>query len=535
MESPIHLLQRALDTRPDDWGLRRRVIELAKDDLTNRHLAFHLIAATPDLSGNREARLLHARLVGEADASQERAMLEEMLKVWPDSVEVHEQLSLTCRALGDHVAADSHLLVAKTLEPGREFGGWEGVEVEGGEAELVLPVKPAALLPGLAAVGAGAGVGVAEEIGAAGLMEHGGHVGSGRDAAPCSPPPPPVVAPAGAGGGWDDGGVGVTGAGHHELELVPAAKIEPASRGASKDRATAAMVALLVHVGIALALAAVALSLPRPRAPEITAVSSSSQDPSPQVRQQRIAPPAPQVRPSAGAPAPELLTAATSSAVAAPEIKFDAPSEEINLGAGFGAGAGFGNQNMGGGMSFFGMRSEGSTVLVIDISGSMVMQGRDYDYIEREAIRTLQRLPRGAQFNVILFAGKSYPYQERGLLTAEPRLITEVVEWMKDKSPSLNKGVAVPWGQFKGGMHGGTRTDLALEQAFDMKPRTILLLSDGSPTGAKPPDILKKVEEWQKKLGRAATINTVSYRAPASGVEFLIDLAEANGGRFKDL
>jgi hypothetical protein len=82
--------------------------------------------------------------------------------------------------------------------------------------------------------------------------------------------------------------------------------------------------------------------------------------------------------------------------------------------------------------------------------------------------------------------------------------------------------------------HHGTRADLGLAEAFNMKPDLIFFVSDGEPTGAQPAAILAAVAEAQKELARPAPIHSVAYMAD-SGQKFMKDLAEKNGGMYREV
>lgn len=221
-------------------------------------------------------------------------------------------------------------------------------------------------------------------------------------------------------------------------------------------------------------------------------------------------------------------------------------------GAGFGTGMGFGNGagsgmggggGAGGGFSFFGFRGAGkSLVFVIDISGSMVQGTKDrhsYDRLEDEVIKALKPLGAQAQFNIITFAGQPFTYHST-MVSASMGEKEKAINWLKSYSPcnlipkGVEKGNGKIWTSPEGRRHAGTGSNKALERAFELKPDTIIFVSDGEPTDAKPPQILKDVAEQQGKLGRKAVINTFAYKADG-GEDFMEKLAKQNGGEFKNI
>ncbi len=215
-------------------------------------------------------------------------------------------------------------------------------------------------------------------------------------------------------------------------------------------------------------------------------------------------------------------------------------------GAGFGTGMGFGSgagSGMGGGFSFFGFRSGGkSLVFVIDISGSMVQGKKDrhsYDRLETEVITALTPLAAQAQFNVITFAGQPFVYHST-MLGASMGEKEKAIKWLKSYSPcnlipkGVEKGNGKIWASPEDRRHAGTGSNKALERAFELKPDTIIFVSDGEPTDAQPAQILRDVASHQTKLGRRAVINTFAYKADGEE-DFMEKLAKQNGGEFKNI
>ena len=115
--------------------------------------------------------------------------------------------------------------------------------------------------------------------------------------------------------------------------------------------------------------------------------------------------------------------------------------------------------------------------------------------------------------------------------------------WKKDVVPATasNKKAAV---EFVRGLKwsGATRTDLALERAFEIKGAdTIYLFSDGIPEkiqGGKTVDIPQdEVIEKARLLNRTRKLRLNCYGMTSSGSTraFLVKLAQENGGEYKDI
>lgn len=215
----------------------------------------------------------------------------------------------------------------------------------------------------------------------------------------------------------------------------------------------------------------------------------------------------------------------------------------FGYGSGMGSGMGGGGGGGGSGFSFFGFRgSAANVVFVIDISGSMVSgnKNRDaYDRLEKEVLTALAALGATTKFNIIAFAGQPFVYAP-AMVGAAMGEKEKATAWLKSYSPcralpaGVDKGQGRLWQVAEGGRHSGTSSRKALERAFELRPGTIVFVSDGDPTDARPRDIIEDVAEWQKKLGTRATINAFAYKAD-EGQDFMEKLATGNGGTFKNI
>src|SRR5205085_5946723 len=97
----------------------------------------------------------------------------------------------------------------------------------------------------------------------------------------------------------------------------------------------------------------------------------------------------------------------------------------------------------------------------------------------------------------------------------------------------------------KKGQHGGTRHDLALQEAFNLKPEVIYMLTDGNATAAQPKGGLKAIppeeifritDANQKTLSRRARLHVIYYLTGADKPDerqMLMTLAARNSGQFR--
>lgn len=232
-----------------------------------------------------------------------------------------------------------------------------------------------------------------------------------------------------------------------------------------------------------------------------------------------------------------------------PELDIDI---DVQGSSAYGRGAGGFGVGSGGGVSiremaidlesfeFFGkeFKTQGDRMLfVIDMSASMIdprnrgIEG--YKIVVAEVIKTLESMQRG-NFNIIAFAGAVEVY--RGSFTSlSPSKIRDAERWLLSMDPAPGRieaekrGEKPDWTKWKEGRNTGTRTDLAMEEAFDKRPSTIILLSDGVPSKVSKEDNYALVEALQ--TNPKTPIHTISYKSPAAG-EFLRILAEQNDGTF---
>ncbi len=243
----------------------------------------------------------------------------------------------------------------------------------------------------------------------------------------------------------------------------------------------------------------------------------------------------------------QLIQAHAPAPIAAPVVEQTFVDAPVGLGAATGLGLGRGafGQGAGAGVgrhSFMGVQAQGrSIVLAIDISGSMAnLRDRAYERVEEEAKKTLRELPQGTPFGLLLFGSEVVAFRD-ALAAANPALVEEAIEFLLEYSPLRNReearerGESTNWRRLKGGVHGGTRTDLVMEQAFKLNPETIIMLSDGKPhiPGVRNEEehVLELVRDLQRRRSRPIPVSVISY-VLKSGREFMRDLAEQNDGQF---
>lgn len=198
------------------------------------------------------------------------------------------------------------------------------------------------------------------------------------------------------------------------------------------------------------------------------------------------------------------------------------------------AGTGGGVGKVGGMMKFMGVQSQGSSVVfVVDVSGSMVngkKSPKTYQVLEREVGKFIRALDDRSSFGIVVFSSDAKSFKTN-LVRAHREERERAVAWLKKLSPEIYVDPKADEEDKK--FHRGTRADRGLAEAFEMKPDIIFFVSDGEPTGATPDQILKQVDQSQG-TGKKTAINSVAYLAD-SGQKFMRDLAEKNGGTFREV
>ena len=219
-------------------------------------------------------------------------------------------------------------------------------------------------------------------------------------------------------------------------------------------------------------------------------------------------------RPAASSSSMASVTVAdTSSPVAVPLVD-DFVENPVDLGAGFGegmgTGLGMGGSGMGG--SFFGTPSSGKSVLlVIDVSTSMLGNcgANGIQAIRDEINRTINAFRPSSRFNIICFGNYADGFRKKPVLASSSNKEAAII-FMRDYYTQNDFSRTRTGGPYNGPVKyepirpgdmastrdtsGGSRYDMALLAAFEQKPDTIFLLTDGEPSTSRRGDRLSKNE-----------------------------------------
>ena len=205
-------------------------------------------------------------------------------------------------------------------------------------------------------------------------------------------------------------------------------------------------------------------------------------------------------------------------------------------------------------INFFGIRDKSSSVVImIDVSDSMFIRTGDADSgkltkhgkeqnfqtIREEAIRLVESLGPNVEFGIVRWAGSAQSWKTE--------LIPATEENKRAAIEHIQVEIDMKKARAEKGEPGGTRHDLALRAAFELKPEVIYMLTDGNATIAEhkggmrpipPEDIFSVVTAGQKALRNSARVHVIYY---LTGVEreeereMLMSLAARNGGQFRPI
>ena len=271
-------------------------------------------------------------------------------------------------------------------------------------------------------------------------------------------------------------------------------------------------------------------------------------------------------KPSPPSESSQVIVANIASPIAVPMIEniTEAPViGDATNGMGFGGG-GFGDGT--GASTFFGTSGGGrSIVIVIDTSTSMIgNSGRDgCDAIIREVNATVSKLKPGTRFNIICFGNDADALSKKGMKVgaesqqAAKKFMADYfqnTDWTRTRTSKFgrsgkdNKGITyhpIMPEDFESlkGTSGGSRMQLALVAAFELKPATIFLIADGEPGTAKGNDKLSQDElikliatEARRAYGRGAelpSVNAISVKD--QGERMLRAIAKEFKGKYKSI
>ncbi len=274
-------------------------------------------------------------------------------------------------------------------------------------------------------------------------------------------------------------------------------------------------------------------------------------------------------RPSSSSSNPlPTIVASTQANIAVPEVDeiVDDPMDLGVGGIGEGLGFGSGGAGMGGGAQFIGLKGGGKNIiLVIDTSSSMPgnCKPEGIAAIRKEIEKTINALSPRVKFNIVcyandadLFKANSVPANAKNKKDALAYMegYFGAGSWNRTRTEQYGEkgtdadGIAyipMPPGKVEAlqGTSGGSRIELGVIIALQMKPSAVFVLSDGEPNTRRRGkrlshrQIIDTVEdEYQRIFGTkkgSVKVNTISING--EGEKFLRDIARSFGGRHKDI
>lgn len=214
-----------------------------------------------------------------------------------------------------------------------------------------------------------------------------------------------------------------------------------------------------------------------------------------------------------------------------------------------GMGSGMGNSLLGGGgtgtgMSFMGIESEGSRILLLfDVSGSVVNKaeqiGVPFSKIREETIKVIETLPLNARFGLIQFVRNYKPFREE-LVVATSGNKGAAKDWIKDQwsdsgmMASSGKGVKSP---------SPNGIEAVLDFAFSLQPDVIFLISDASFQRSPDnktvdhDDIGKQIKKLQEKSGTMGGVkfNFIGFGMKDGDHDTMRKIVRRNGGKLREI
>lgn len=332
-----------------------------------------------------------------------------------------------------------------------------------------------------------------------------------------------------------------------------------AAAEARKSKMIALLIAIAAHVVLVGGLVYAVFARPLPPEPTLIIAAPSSPVEQLQPRKKELVQVKAQ-RPSASSSSMAKVTVAdTASPIAVPLVE-DFPEEFLELGAGFGEGLGTG-LGMGGnglGGSFFGTPATGkSVILVIDVSTSMLRNcgERGIEAIRSEINRTINAFRPGSRFNIICFGNNADAFKKKSV-AATSGSKADAIAFMRDyykgdftrtrTGDGVDEKDPIPYVPIRPSdlkstrdTSGGSRYDMALLAAFEQRPDTIFLLTDGEPSTSRDGERLSKREilTMVRKAGKRAygsktpRVNGISVNGIGKG--YLEDIARTYNGKVK--
>jgi hypothetical protein len=311
---------------------------------------------------------------------------------------------------------------------------------------------------------------------------------------------------------------------------------EEAAKAVRKGRLTSGVTTLVVHLIILLLLMLVFIAPPRKEVPQITAVTTeglekdnlNKKDFARSVQQKPM--------PAQSASRVKPITAAAVSAVSVPSVE-DPVEEPLGIGVDFGRGFGYGKGRGGGGgggtISFFGASAQGNrAVFIVDFSSSMqerdLAGGTRIERLKKELINSINKLPKGVQFQVIYYS--TAPWIGGETLFTSP---TRFPDQPADRIPwsaATKEGIARAVSNVNSAKpEGATLWGPPLKLAMAMKPapNLIYLLSDG---------LAQDAEEVMDEIGKINPLNvpihTIGLEVAGVAYHWLVSIARQTGGQY---
>ena len=217
--------------------------------------------------------------------------------------------------------------------------------------------------------------------------------------------------------------------------------------------------------------------------------------------------------------------------------------------AGLGSGIGSGGLGSGGtgatGMSFFGIQSEGSRiVLLFDVSSSVVNKaiasGIPLAEIKKETSNLLAKLPINARYSLVQFVRNYKPFSEE-LVAANPTNKKRTEEWIETEWSESGQMAASGRGVKTASPNG---LPIVLDFAFSLQPDTVFLISDGSfeqtapgsPNRSVPEDELtEQITRLQKAAGKPVPIHFIGFQMKDDDRNFWRRMCQRIGGKLREL
>ncbi|TLD72189.1 hypothetical protein FEM03_02195 [Phragmitibacter flavus] len=217
--------------------------------------------------------------------------------------------------------------------------------------------------------------------------------------------------------------------------------------------------------------------------------------------------------------------------------------------AGLGSGAGSGALGSGGiggtGLSFFGLKTEGSRILLIfDVSTSVVNKatkaGIPLARIKEETINLIDKLPINARFSIVQFVRNYKPFTEE-LLVASPPNKDLARQWIETEWSDTGMMAASGKGVKTAPVNG---LPLVLDFAFTLKPDTIFIISDGSFQQTTPAsrnhtvtadefeDQLKRLQDTVEK---PVLIHFIGFEMKPEDQSTWRRLSQRSGGKLREI